>query len=71
MIPTVYIDGKKKDLERDPFLFEEVDERHELIFIDDCTKSLDFESFFTIITQVVSQLIKRVNPNSKLIKKDS
>jgi DNA primase len=50
MIPTVFIDGKKKDMEKDPFLYEEVDERTELIFIDDIDRSLDFESFFTIIT---------------------
>lgn len=50
MIPTVFIDGKKKDMEKDPFLYEEVDERSELIWFDDIDKSVDFESFFTIIT---------------------
>jgi DNA primase len=50
MIPTVFIDGKKKKMEEDQFLYEEVDERSELIWFDDIDKSVDFESFFTIIT---------------------
>jgi DNA primase len=50
MVPSVFIDGKKKNMEQDPFLWEEVDERTDIIWVDDVDKSLDFEFFFTIIT---------------------
>jgi DNA primase len=46
----VDINGKKEDLTRDKFLFDEVDERTKIIFVDDCRKNLDFEAFFPAIT---------------------
>lgn len=46
----VDINGKRDDLTRDKFLFDEVDERTKLIFVDDCRKNLDFEAFFPAIT---------------------
>jgi DNA primase len=46
----VDINGKREDLARDKFIFDEVDERTKIIFVDDCRKNLDFESFFPAIT---------------------
>jgi hypothetical protein len=50
LIPTVYIGGKKKDLTDDSFIWEEVDERTEMVFIDDVRANFDFERFFPEIT---------------------
>jgi len=48
---TVYrIDGKKKDLENDSFLYDGMDHTTDLIFFDDCRVNLDFETFFSQIT---------------------
>ena len=50
MVPTVTIPGKKKDLLDDRFVFEEVDERTEVVFIDDVRINFDFEMLFPYIT---------------------
>lgn len=50
VIPQVYIGGKSKDLVNDAFLFEEVDEKTDNVFIDDVRANIDFEFFFPIIT---------------------
>ena len=50
MIPTAYINGKQKNLEEDRFIWEEVDERTEVCFIDDVLTNFDFERFFPEIT---------------------
>lgn len=50
IVPTVYIPGKKRDLEQDRFIWEEVDERTEVVWIDDARANLDFERFFPEIT---------------------
>lgn len=62
IIPTVYIGGKKKDLTDDRFKWEEVDERTELVFIDDLRVNFDFEALFPEITgdfQVEGKGIKK------------
>lgn len=50
VIPQVYIGAKSKDLENDPFLWEEVTEKTDNIFLDDVRANIDFEFFFPIIT---------------------
>ncbi len=50
VVPQVYIGAKLKDLEHDPFLFEEVTEKTDNIFLDDVRANIDFEFFFPIIT---------------------
>ncbi len=50
MVPTVYVGGKKKDLTEDRFIWEEVDERTHVVFIDDVRANIDFERFFPEIT---------------------
>ncbi|WP_378186859.1 hypothetical protein ACE939_00740 [Aquimarina sp. W85] len=50
LIPTVTIPGKKRDLVEDRFIFEEVDERTECVFIDDVRLNFDLEALFPHIT---------------------
>ena len=50
VIPQVYISAKNKNLAEDPFLFEEVTEKHDNIFLDDARANFDFEHFFPAIT---------------------
>ncbi|MFZ4523264.1 MAG: CHC2 zinc finger domain-containing protein [Bacteroidales bacterium] len=50
VIPQCYIGAKSKDLENDPFIFEEVSEKTDSIFLDDVRANIDFEFFFPIIT---------------------
>ena len=50
VVPQVYIGAKSKDLEHDPFLFKEVTEKTDNIFLDDVRANIDFEFFFPIIT---------------------
>lgn len=50
IISQVYIGAKSKDLESDPFLFEEVTERTDNLFLDDVRANIDFEFFFPLIT---------------------
>jgi len=50
VIPQVYISAKNKNLTDDPFLFEEVTEKHDNIFMDDARANFDFEYFFPAIT---------------------
>lgn len=50
VIPQVYISAKNKNLTDDPFLFEEVTEKHDNIFLDDARANIDFEFFFPAIT---------------------
>jgi len=51
MVPTEVVNGKKKNLADDPFLYDSVDERTQLIVFDDCRINLDFENFFSEITR--------------------
>ena len=50
LVPTVTIPGKKRDLLEDRFVFEEVDERTENVFIDDVRINFDIEMLFPYIT---------------------
>ena len=50
ILPTTYIPGKQKDLTEDKFIFEEVNERTKIVWIDDVRVNLDFEFFFPMIT---------------------
>jgi len=62
LVPIAYINGKKKDLTEDKFIWEEVDERTEVVFLDDLRANIDFERFFPEITgdfQVERKGIKR------------
>ncbi|TSA24365.1 MAG: DNA primase [Bacteroidetes bacterium] len=50
VIPQAYIGAKSKDLVDDKFLFEEVSEKTDNIFLDDVRANIDFEFFFPLIT---------------------
>lgn len=50
VVPQCYIGAKSKDLENDPFIFEEVTEKTDSIFLDDVRANIDFEFFFPVIT---------------------
>ena len=50
VIPQCYIGAKSRDLESDQFIFEEVTEKTDNIFLDDVRANIDFEFFFPIIT---------------------
>jgi DNA primase len=50
VIPQTYIGAKSKDLTDDPFIWEEVSEKTDNIFLDDVRANIDFEFFFPVIT---------------------
>ena len=50
VIPTVIIGAKSKNLTEDPFIWEEVNEKTDLIVLDDARSSFDFEFLFPSIT---------------------
>jgi len=50
VIPLTYIAAKNKSITEDPFLFEEVSEKTEVVFLDDVRANLDFEFFFPLIS---------------------
>lgn len=50
VIPQCYIGAKSKDLTDDPFIWEEVSEKTDNIFLDDVRANVDFEFFFPVIT---------------------
>ena len=60
VVPQCYIGAKSKDLEHDPFLFEEVTEKTDNIFLDDVRANIDFEFFFPIITGKLMVNVKGV-----------
>lgn len=45
-----YIPGKKRDLMNDQFLWNDVNEKTRVVFIDDVLQNFDFESLFPLIT---------------------
>lgn len=53
LMPTVVIDGKKKNIAEDPHIYDGVDERTNILVFDDCRVNLDFEHFFSQITRGV------------------
>jgi DNA primase len=54
MIPQVYIPGKDQKLTEDQFIFEQVTEKTDNIFIDDTRANFDFEFLFPIITGTIT-----------------
>ncbi|MFZ4548245.1 MAG: CHC2 zinc finger domain-containing protein [Bacteroidales bacterium] len=50
IIPQTYIGGKSRDLTEDQFIWEEVTEKIDNIFLDDVRANIDFEFFFPVIT---------------------
>lgn len=58
MLPQVYIPGKSKDIANDPFIFEQVTEKTDNIFIDDTRANFDFEFLFPVITGTITVNIK-------------
>lgn len=46
VMPSVYINGKYKDIESDPFIWEEVDEKTKCVFIDDVRVNFNIEFIF-------------------------
>jgi DNA primase len=50
VVPVTYIPGKKKDIDNDRFLWQDVDESTAVIFIDDVRVNFDFEFLFPVIT---------------------
>lgn len=60
LVPTVVIDGQKRNLEEDNHLFEEVDERTEVIIFDDTRPNFNFQFLFAPITTGIT-----VNPKGQ------
>lgn len=58
VIPQAYIGAKSKDLTSDPFIWEEVTEKTENIFLDDVRANIDFEFFFPVITGQITVNVK-------------
>lgn len=54
MVPMSIIDGKKKNIEEDNHLYEEVDERTKVILFDDIKVNFNFEFLFSQITTGVT-----------------
>lgn len=64
MVPTVYIPGKRKDLTEDKFIWGDVDERTQMIWIDDIRVNFDFEFLFPVITGKLQVEAKGLQKNS-------
>ena len=47
---TVYINGKKSDIFNDSFIWNDIDERTKLVFIDDVMQNFNFEFLFPNLT---------------------
>jgi len=50
IMPTVYIDGKKKEIESDPFLWDSLTEKSKCVFVDDVRVNFSLEFLFAPIT---------------------
>lgn len=48
--PAISINGKKEDLERDSFLWDELSEKTKIVFMDDVRTNFNLEFLFTNIT---------------------
>ena len=48
--PTVYINGKKSDIDTDQFIWNDITEKTQIVFIDDVRPGFNFESQFANIT---------------------
>ncbi|HOW24516.1 MAG TPA: hypothetical protein PK711_02505 [Bacteroidales bacterium] len=51
---SIYIEGKSKKLTDNPHIWALVNERSDMIFIDDVRMDVDFEFFYTVITGKVT-----------------
>lgn len=60
LLPMVIIDGKRKNIEDDNHLYEEVDERTKVMMFDDVKVNFNFEFLFSQITTGLS-----VNPKGE------
>lgn len=60
LVPMEVIDGKKKNIEEDNHLYEEVDERTKIVLFDDVRVNFNFEFLFSHITTGVT-----VNPKGE------
>jgi len=60
VVPVYWIDGKRKNLEEDNHLFAGVDERTQLIYVEDVRVNFNFEAFFPTITRAI-----HVNPKGE------
>lgn len=58
LIPQCYIGAKSKNLTDDPFIWEEVTEKTQNIFLDDVRANIDFEFFFPVITGKITINVK-------------
>ncbi|MCH2045949.1 MAG: CHC2 zinc finger domain-containing protein [Saprospiraceae bacterium] len=64
LVPQVTIDGKKKNLEDDNHIYENVDERTQVILFDDVRVNFNFEFLFSHITTGITvneKGVKRYN----------
>ncbi len=50
ILPLAYIDGKKRNMFNDVFLWNDVTEKTKLVFMDDVLQGFQFESLFGILT---------------------
>lgn len=50
VLPIAYIDGKKRDMFNDVFIWNDVTEKTKLVFIDDVLQNFQFESLFACLT---------------------
>lgn len=50
VLPTVSINGKHKDFDKDPFIWDEVTVKTKIVFIDDVRTNFNFEFLFANIT---------------------
>ena len=50
IMPIVYINGKKPDFFNDAFIWNDIDERTRIVFIDDVLQNFNFEMLFPCIT---------------------
>lgn len=54
VVPSVFLDGKKKDLFKDNFLYEQVNDRTKAIVFDDVRVNFDFEQLFSALTTQIT-----------------
>ncbi len=50
VLPIAYIDGKKRDMFNDTFLWNDVTEKTKIVFMDDVLQNFQFESLFPCLT---------------------
>ncbi len=68
VFPVTPIDGKKSNLEDDPFLFENVTPSTAMVFIDDTKPGIKISRFFAVVTGVME--VNGKNQPKKIIPRD-